>query len=103
MCKNRIARTASCRVDQTRLGGNFSRPIKYCNKLLYSKRTVHRYGSLSSLDVFGIEGNHKKGNSALCEEFRKLLGWSREGWYETTLFLKDGHPYLSSNKPGNLG
>ena len=74
MNKNRIVRLTSCRVNQTRLGGNFSRTKKYCNKLLCSKTTVHSYGSLSSLDVLGIEGNHKKGNSVVYEEFQKLLG-----------------------------
>lgn len=27
-----ICRRATCRVDKNRLGGNFSRPGKYCNK-----------------------------------------------------------------------
>ena len=31
-CRRATCRPATCRVDKNRLGGNFSRPGKYCNK-----------------------------------------------------------------------
>ena len=59
--------------------------------MLYSKTTVHDYKNLCSLNILGIEKNHKKGNKAVHVEFQKQLGWPLEGWCETNLLWKDGH------------
>ena len=63
--------------------------------MLYSKTTFHDYENLCSCDVLGIEENHKKRNNVVYEEFENQLGWSPEGWYQTNLLWKDGHPHLS--------
>ena len=47
--------------------------------MLYSITTVQDYKNSCSLDVFGVEENHMKGNSVVNEEFKKQLGRSPEG------------------------
>ena len=42
-CKKKITRLASCRANQTRLGGNFSRPGKYCNKFAVFKNNCYDF------------------------------------------------------------
>ena len=61
------------------------------------------YEQLCRLDVLGLEDQLTGNPAAICEEFKKQLIRSDEGWYETGLSWKPRHPQLPNNKMESLG
>ena len=53
-------------------------------------------------DVPGIEDSPAEYQSTVYEDVKEQLTRSKEGWYETGLLWKVGHPMLSTNENGSL-
>jgi len=60
------------------------------------------YEQLCSLDVLGIEDKPAGDQQAVYSEFQEQLVRHSEGWYETGLLWKAGHPPLPNNRNGSL-
>ena len=68
---------------------------------VYLTRSVSEdYDKLCSLDVLGIEDTDDQN---VYSDFKDQLVRNTEGWYETGLLWKIGHPVLPSNEFGSLG
>ena len=71
--------------------------------MIFSKTSVHDYENLCSLDVLGVKEGHVRRDEVVYDDFKKQISQSPEGWYETSLFWKEKHPPLDTNKSGSLG
>lgn len=60
------------------------------------------YEQLCSLDVLGLEDKPEGDQQAVYSEFQEQLVRHPEGWYETGLLWKAGHPPLPNNRNGSL-
>ena len=60
------------------------------------------YEELCHLDVMGLQDVPEHDQRAVYAEFREQLVRHPEGWYETGLPWKGGHPPLPNNKTGSL-
>ena len=60
------------------------------------------YEELCSLDVLGLEDKPAGDQRAVYREFQEQLVRHQEGWYETGLLWKAGHPSLPNNRNGSL-
>ena len=59
------------------------------------------YQRLCKLDVLGLEDCPEHSQKTVHAEFKEQLMRSEEGWYETGLTWKGGHPELPSNEQGS--
>ena len=60
------------------------------------------YEQLCSLDVLGLEDRPAGDQQVVYSEFQEQLVRHPEGWYETGLLWKAGHPSLPNNQKGSL-
>ena len=60
------------------------------------------YEQLCSLDVLGLEDRPAGDQQVVYSEFQEQLVRHPEGWYETGLLWKAGHPPLPNNQKGSL-
>ena len=60
------------------------------------------YEELCSLDVLGLEDKPAGDQQAVYSEFQEQLVRHPEGWYETGLLWKVGHPPLPNNRNGSI-
>ena len=60
------------------------------------------YEQLCSLDVLGLEDRPTGDQQVVYSEFQEQLVRHPEGWYETGLLWKAGHPPLPNNQQGSL-
>ena len=60
------------------------------------------YEQLCSLDVQGLEDRPASDQQVVYSKFQEQLVRHPEGWYETGLLWKAGHPPLPNNRKGSL-
>ena len=72
------------------------------SNLYLTRSTDEDYNRLCSLDVLGIQDSPSNNTNSVYEDFKQQLVRSDEGWYETGLLWKTGHPPLPTNEKGSL-
>ena len=72
------------------------------SNLYLTRSTDEDYDRLCSLDVLGIQDSPSSNTNSVYEDFKQQLVRSDEGWYETGLLWKTGHPPLPTNEKGSL-
>ena len=72
------------------------------SNLYLTRSTDEDYDRLCSLDVLGIQDSPSNNTNSVYEDFKQQLVRSDEGWYETGLLWKTGHPPLPTNEKGSL-
>jgi hypothetical protein len=72
------------------------------SKMLLTQTSRTDYEDLCRLDVLGLEDRPKYDQQEVYAEFREQLVRSDEGWYETGLPWKGGHPPLPNNRNSSL-
>ena len=91
------------RTNQIRLGYFIACRRKCSTNTLFTKKSLHEYENLCSLDCLGIEQKYKKNNEFVYGEFRKQLGRDSFANYEINLIWKEDYPPLRSNEVKSLG
>ena len=71
------------------------------NMLLTRNSTCH-HDQLCRLDIIGIEDQPSGEQEFVYKEFKDELQRHPQGFYETSLIWKVGHPNLDNNKAGSL-
>ena len=90
-------------AELTRLGRIFMSPGYEMENSLYLTQSSHEdYDRLCSLEVLRLEDNPQGDQEAVYRKFKEQLKRSTEGWYETGLMWKIGHPPLNNNKAASL-
>ena len=102
--KPRIGNPGEPVAEYTRLGGTIISPGAELDisNLFLARSATEDYDRLCSWDVLGIEDSPAEYQSTVYEDFKEQLTRSKEGWYETGLLWKVGHPTLSTNEKGSL-
>ena len=72
------------------------------SNLYLAKSATEDYDCLCSWDALGIVDSSAEHQSTVYEDFKEQLTRSNEGWYETGLLWKVGHPMLPTNEKGSL-
>ena len=99
----RVGNSGEPVAELTRLGWIFMSPGYEMENSLYLTQSSHEdYDRLCSLNVLGLEDNPQGDQEAVYREFKEQLKRSTEGWYETGLMWKVGHPPLNNNKAASL-
>ena len=91
-------------AEKTKFGWTIMSPgreIDHTTMLLTQTSHVD-YEELCRLDVMGLQDVPEHDQRAVYAEFREQLVRHPEGWYETGLPWKGGHPPLPNNKTGSL-
>ena len=103
--KPRIGELGDPVAEYTRFGWTIISPGAEVNlaNLYLTRSTSEDYDRLCRLDVLGIEHSPAGDQQSVYEDFKDQLSRSEEGWYETGLLWKVGHPPLPTNKKGSLG
>ena len=70
--------------------------------MLLTKNPTTDHDQLCRLDVLGIEDQPSGDQEFVYREFKDQLQRHPEGFYETSLIWKVGHPTLDNNKAGSL-
>ena len=68
---------------------------------MLTQSTLHNYDRLCSLDVLGLQDMDN--DREIYDEFKSQLTRHPDGFYETGLIWKIGHPPLPSNENGSIG
>lgn len=100
----RVGRPGEPVAEKTKFGWTIMSPgrdIDHTNMLLTQTSHVD-YEELCRLDVMGLQDVPEHDQRAVYAEFREQLVRHPEGWYETGLPWKGGHPPLPNNKAGSL-
>ena len=102
--KPRIGNPGEPVAEYTRLGWTIISPGAELDmsNLFLARSATEDYDRLCSWDVLGIEDSPAEYQSTVYEDFKEQLTRSKEGWYETGLLWKVGHPTLSTNEKGSL-
>ena len=72
------------------------------NCMLLTQTSQTDYEELCRLDILGLADSHQHDQKAVYDEFKEQLVRDEEGWYETGLPWRGGHPVLPSNKQGSI-
>jgi len=90
-------------AERTKFGWTIMKAGTECDVAgtLFTKSSPADYNRLCSLDVLGI--NETDDQREVFEEFKSQLTRKPEGYYETGLLWKVGHPSLPNNKAGSIG
>ena len=70
--------------------------------MLLTQTSIGDYEELCRMDVLGLQETRIGDQDVVHQEFLEQLKRSPEGWYETALPWKGGHPPLPNNKTGSL-
>ena len=70
--------------------------------MFLTQTSIGDYKELCCMDVLGLQDTPIGDQEVVHQEFREQLKRSPEGWYETALPWKGGHPPLPNNKTGSL-
>ena len=100
----RVGRPCEPVAEKTKFGWTIMLPgrdIDHTNMLLTQTSHVD-YEELCRLDMMGLQDVPEHDQRAVYAEFREQLVRHPEGWYETGLPWKGGHPPLPNNKAGSL-
>ena len=102
--KPRIGSPGELVAEYTLLGWTIISPGAELDmsNLYFAKSATEDYDRVCSWDVLGIEDSPAEYQSTVYEDFKEQLTRSDEGWYETRLLWKVGHPALSTNEKGSL-
>ena len=67
---------------------------------MFSKASVYDFENLCILDDLGVKNIHIAENETFYDEFKKQLGRSEEGRFETSLMWKETSPHLKTLNQG---
>jgi len=70
--------------------------------MFLTQTSIGDYEELSRMDIHGLHDTPIGDQNVVHQEFLEQLKRSPEGWYETALPWKGGHPPLPNNKTGSL-
>ena len=70
--------------------------------MFLTQTSIGDYEELCRMDVLGLQDTPIGDQDVVHQEFLEQLKRSPEGWYETALPWKGGHPPLPNNKTGSL-
>ena len=103
--KSRLGKIGEPIVEYTHFGWTIMSPGNEVDlsNIYLTTSTSHDYEQLCSQDVFGVEDANPDDKLSVYADFKEQLYKSNEGWYETGLLWKSGHPPLENNKSGSLG
>ena len=102
--KPHIGRDGDPVAEKTKLGWFLMSPGQEYdhNRMLLTQTSQTDYEELCRLDILGLADSHEHDQRAVYDEFKEQLVRSEEGWYETGLPWRGGHPDLPSNKQGSI-
>ena len=91
-------------AEQTRFGGTImsSGAEVDSQNMFLTQTSIGDYEELCRMDVLGLQDTPIGDQDVVHQEFLEQLKRSPEGWYETALPWKGGHPPLPNNKTGSL-
>ena len=91
-------------AEQTRFGWTImsSGAEVDTQNMFLTQTSVGDYEDLCRMDVLGLQDTPIGDQEVVHQEFLEQLKRSPEGWYETALPWKGGHPPLPNNKTGSL-
>ena len=105
MTKPRIWQPEEPVVEKMQLGWTIISPgrqSKGLSNMLVTRNSTCDHDQLCRLDVLGIEDQPSGDQELVYKEFKDQLQRHPEGFYETSLIWKLGHPTLDNNKAGSL-
>ena len=70
--------------------------------MFLTQTSLGDYEELCRMDILGLQDTPIGDQDVVHQEFLEQLKRSPEGWYETALPWKGGHPPLPNNKTGSL-
>lgn len=70
--------------------------------MFLTQTSIGDYQELCCMDVLGLQDMPIGDEEVVHQEFLEQLKHSPEGWHETVLPWKGGHPPLPKNKTGSL-
>ena len=91
-------------AEQTRFGWTImsSGAEVDSQNMFLTQTSIGDYEELCRMDVLGLQDTPIRDQDVVHQEFLEQLKRSPEGWYETALPWKGGHPPLPNNKTGSL-
>ena len=91
-------------AEKTALGWTIMSPghKDSSSPMLLTQSTSVDFEQLCGLDVLSLSDSSANGQDVVCAEFKEQLMRHPEGYYETGLLWKGGHPTLPTNKSGSL-
>ena len=91
-------------AEQTRFGWTImsSGAEVDSQNMFLTQTSIGDYEELCRMDVLGLQDTPIGDQDVVHKEFLEQLKRSPEGWYETALPWKGGHPPLPNNKTGSL-
>ena len=91
-------------AEQTRFGWTImsSGAEVDTQNMFLTQTSIGDYEELCRMDVLGLQDTPIGDQEVVHQEFLEQLKRSPEGWYETALPWKGGHPPLPNNKTGSL-
>ena len=91
-------------AEKTALGWTIMSPghEDSSSPMLLTQSTSVDLEQLCGLDVLGLSDSSANDQDVVCAEFKEQLMRHPEGYYETGLLWKGGHPTLPTNKSGSL-
>ena len=91
-------------AEQTRFGWTImsSGAEVDTQNMFLTQTSIGDYEELCRMDVLGLQDTPIGDQEVVHQEFLEQLKRSPEGWYETALPWKGGHPPLPNNKSGSL-
>ena len=70
--------------------------------MFLTQTSIGDYEELCCMDILGLQDTPIGDQDVVRQEFLEQLTRSPEGWHETALPWKGGHPPLPNNKTGSL-
>ena len=91
-------------AEQPRFGGTImsSGAEVDSQNMFLTQTSIGDYEELCRMDVLGLQGTPIGDQDVVHQEFLEPLKCRPEGWYETALPWKGGHPPLPNNNTGSL-
>ena len=92
-------------AEQTALGGALMSPGAESNldNVYLTQSSIADYEKLCSLDILGLKDRPIGDQMSVYDKLKVQLTRNPEGWYETGLLWKTGHPQLHNNQSGSMG
>ena len=103
--KPRVGQPGEPVAELTVLGWTLMSPGAESNldNVYLTQSSTADYEKLCSLDILGLKDRPAGDQMSVYDEFKAQLTRRPEGWYETGLLWKTGHPQLHNNHNGSLG
>ena len=99
----RVGKPGQPVAEKTLLGWTLMSPGRedVGSPMLLTQSALTDYEQLCILDVLGLADTHENDQQAVYVEFKEQPERNPEGWYETGLPWKGGHPTLPTNEAGS--